>query len=72
VLTQAQIASLMSGAMYVDVGTHANPAGEIRGQITRAAAVSTGATTGVGAGTGGGGHVSHSSHSSHTSHYSGG
>lgn len=76
VLTQAQITSLMSGALYVNVGTHSNPAGEIRGQITRTTIASlSGAATTSG---GGGGHVSHSSHashsshSSHSSHYSGG
>jgi hypothetical protein len=33
VLTAAQASKLLSGATYVNVGTHANPRGEIRGQI---------------------------------------
>ena len=34
-LTDAQAADLMSGRLYVNVHTAANPAGEIRGQVTK-------------------------------------
>jgi hypothetical protein len=33
-LTDAQVADLMAGKYYVNVHTAANPAGEIRGQLT--------------------------------------
>lgn len=36
VLTAAQVAKLLGGATYINVGTHLNPHGEIRGQIVRA------------------------------------
>jgi hypothetical protein len=35
VLTGAQAARLLSNATYVNVGTHRNPDGEIRGQVQR-------------------------------------
>jgi hypothetical protein len=35
VLSAAQAAKLLSSATYVNVGTHRNPDGEIRGQIVR-------------------------------------
>ena len=35
-LTDAQMADLMAGKWYANVHTAANPAGEIRGQMTRA------------------------------------
>ncbi len=35
-LTDAQMADLMAGKWYANVHTAANPAGEIRGQLTRA------------------------------------
>jgi hypothetical protein len=35
-LTDAQVADLMAGRWYANVHTAANPAGEIRGQVTRA------------------------------------
>ncbi len=35
-LTDAQMADLMAGKLYANVHTAANPAGEIRGQLTRA------------------------------------
>jgi hypothetical protein len=36
VLTAPQAARLLSNATYVNVGTHRNPDGEIRGQVQRA------------------------------------
>lgn len=34
-LTDAQMADLMAGKMYANIHTAANPAGEIRGQLTK-------------------------------------
>jgi hypothetical protein len=34
-LTDAQAADLMAGKLYVNIHTAANPAGEIRGQVTK-------------------------------------
>jgi CHRD domain len=66
VLSEAQVARMRAGGMYVEIRTQDHPHGEVRGQIRRQAA-----TTLVGPSSGGGGgHVSHSSHASHASHSS--
>jgi hypothetical protein len=42
-LTQAQVTALRTADLYVNVATAANPAGELRGPITRRAPVTSGA-----------------------------
>ena len=63
VLTQAQVAAMLAGKTYINLGTSANPPGEIRGQIKRVVTSSAGVGTFQG-----GGHFSHVSHASHVSH----
>lgn len=72
VLTQAQVTQLLGGASYLNVGTHRNPAGEIRGQIIRQPAVQVTVPPVAGGGGSHVSHVSHVSHASHSSHVSGG
>jgi hypothetical protein len=68
VLSPAQVAALLGKSAYLNVGTHLNPGGEIRGQLM---ALATPATVSGGSGSiSGGGHVSHASHASHASHVS--
>jgi hypothetical protein len=71
VLTQAQVAEMLAGKTYINLGTKANPAGEIRGQIRRIVS-SSGGPPPAPPPPGGGhfSHVSHASHSSHSSHVS--
>lgn len=49
VLTDAQYAALLAGELYFNVHTTANPAGEIRGQITQRGTVTAGLATLTGA-----------------------